>query len=77
MEAVKVRFGKFVEKPVCIICKTPLKHSEINGDYSLLLCNKEECADAHNKDLSIGLRRNFKPHISNHQQHNNGRNNYR
>lgn len=38
-----VKHGPFVKEPKCVICNTDLKHSWLDGDYSLLLCENENC----------------------------------
>ncbi len=46
---IKVIHGTFVEEPKCKICETDISHEWLDGDYSLLMCDKKECWDELNK----------------------------
>lgn len=35
--------GWYVKNPKCEICKTDLTHEWLDGDYSLLICDKKVC----------------------------------
>ena len=42
----KIIHGPFVENPKCQICKIDISHEWLDGDYSLLMCDKKECWNA-------------------------------
>lgn len=35
--------GSYIENPACDICAETLSHDWIDGDYTVLVCNKNEC----------------------------------
>jgi len=42
-QKIKVKHGDFVDDPVCEICQTPISHDWLAGDYTMLVCEKEQC----------------------------------
>jgi hypothetical protein len=46
---IKVIHGPFVEEPKCKICNVCISHKWLDGDYTLLMCDKKECWDELNK----------------------------
>lgn len=38
-----IKHGVFIENPKCKICGDNITHEWLDGDYSLLMCGKDEC----------------------------------
>ncbi len=48
-EKIKIKHGPFIKEPKCQICGVDLTHEWLDGDYTLLMCDKEECWGELNK----------------------------
>ncbi len=46
---IKIIHETFVEEPKCKICNVDITHEWLDGDYTLLMCDKIECWDELNK----------------------------
>lgn len=45
MKKPKVRHGVYIEKPICKYCGEPVPHKWLDGDYTLIVCDKKDCLD--------------------------------
>jgi len=58
----KVKHGVFIENPKCEICNTNISHEWLDGDYTVLICDKKECWDEFNKK-SLNMEQTLKDKI--------------
>jgi hypothetical protein len=41
----KVIHGEYIEKPTCSVCGSRISHEWLAGDYTMLVCQKEQCVE--------------------------------
>ncbi len=40
----KIKRGRYVKNPQCIVCKKHIYHEDLDGDYTALVCFDPDCS---------------------------------
>jgi hypothetical protein len=59
-----VKHGTYIANPVCEICHCDLTHKWLDGDYTLLLCDKKECHDTHSEQIHTGMTKMYNQEVN-------------